>query len=112
MALEPSQVRKEAALRDAHQVPLLTDDALLYRCGNFRVSSKFAGAQGLQKRRQLLDAAEPTLALVEVERYWLINSISGMVNSPACVAQIRTKRPVLPVGKTTVVGFPTVPLTS
>jgi hypothetical protein len=30
MALEPSQVRKEAALRDAHQVPLLTDDALVH----------------------------------------------------------------------------------
>ena len=28
MALESGQVRKEAALRDAHQVPLLTDDAL------------------------------------------------------------------------------------
>jgi hypothetical protein len=28
MALESGQVWKEAALRDAHQVPLLTDDAL------------------------------------------------------------------------------------
>ena len=28
VALEPGQVRKEAALRDDHQVPLLTDGAL------------------------------------------------------------------------------------
>jgi hypothetical protein len=72
MALEPSQVRKEAALRDAHQVPLLTDDALVQsdvgtrtvRCRHFLLRQLWSleqvgggiggGAQGFQKRHQLL----------------------------------------------------------